>query len=238
MVSPALFLGGAALSGGLQAFGANAANKAQSANIAQILKAYKALLGEQSLAGKQALAAQNAGLGAIQGGFAGALAETNRLGDASEVAIRDQAQVLSGQAEQSLIDRGQFNPEHLGYMRRGISSDLMRLIGENNSRTASARAGLLTGGGLAQAGQHGAIANQISSNFGQRANLTSEMLGFQGSQQPYTQDYSNELGWLFAGLSKMGGGGGGGGSGLSYFKGQPQSAFSPNKFQTMPFGLK
>lgn len=232
-----LFLGGAALSARLNAFGANSAKKSQAATLKSILKQYKALLGEQSAAGKQALQAQQAGLQSIESGFAGALAETNRLGDAAEVAARDQAKVGMGQGAQMLINRGMYNPDQVQAWNRGISSDLMRMISENNARTASSRAGILAQGGLAAAGQQGQIAGQIGQNFGQRAGITDAMLGFQAQQQPIAQDYSNDIGWLFSALRQNPMSGSGAVSKPSYFKGKPMSPVSPNPYQMLPFKI-
>jgi hypothetical protein len=208
MVSPALFLGGAALSAGLNAWGANSANKANAKYMKDALAAYKKLIGEQSVSGKQALGARQSGLEAIQSGFAGALAETSRMGDANEIGLRDQAQVLEGQATQDLINRGMFNPEQSAYNRRGISSDLYRLINQNNATTAAARAGIMQSGALATAGGYGDIASQITQNFGQKAGLAQNMIGLGASQQATSQNYGQDIGWLFAALSQMNLGGG------------------------------
>lgn len=232
MVAPALLLGGAALSGGLNAWGAHSANKAQASYIAKALKAYKSLLAEQSVSGKQALGAQQSALDAIKSGFASALGETSRLGDAGELAARQYGQQQLGQAEQSLIDRNMYNPEQVGYWSRGIGSDVLNLIMQNNERTAQARAGLMTDAGLATAGAYGNIAGQISSNFGQRAGLAENMIGIGANRQPYSADYGDSLGWLAAAMSQMGAKPSGG---LTFFNNKAQSAASPNPYQTFPF---
>lgn len=231
-MDPALMVGGALLSGGLNAWGAHSAKKDNEKFIRDALKAYKALLAEQSVSGKQALAARTSGLDAIKSGFAGALGETQRLGDAGDVAARQYGEQALGGATQMLIDRGMYNPEQVAYWSRGVGSDVVNMLQQNYERTAAQRAGLMTQGALATAGAYGDIAGQITQNFGQRAGLSENMIGIGANRQAYSQDYSNELGWLFAGLQKMNLFGGGDKSTPSMYQGKPMSPAGPyNKWQ-------
>lgn len=200
----AAMLGGGALS----AFSGMSAADKQNDIYKQILAALKGLQGEQRVAGGQALGFLQQGLQATRGGFQNALAETARLGDAAELDAREIAARDLGAAKQDLISAGRFNPGDLAYARMGISSNLQRNLGALAERVAQVRGGLMASGGQAEAGALGALAGQTSQNFDQRANLVGAGLDFMGASAPTAYNPASDLGWLFAGLSQLGGGGG------------------------------
>lgn len=207
MASPLLALGAMAAGGALDAISGAGAAKDQREMLKQVLRQMRELRGASRVAGGQALQARRRGLGAIRRGYGDALAETTRLGEASEMDARAIAEQQFGAAQQDLLSRGQFVPDHLGVSRLGIGDSLARTLAAINERVAGQRGGLMAQRGHAVAGAFGDIAGQIDSNFDRTASLTQSMLGFQASQQPYAQPVGRELGWIGAGLSMLDWGG-------------------------------
>ncbi len=197
----------AALGGGAaSAFAGHSAAKQQNSIYQDIIDALNGLKGEQRLAGQQALDYRKQGLDATRGGFNRALQETTRLGESAELDARELAIQGIGEAKQSLVGSGRFNPADLAFAKQGYTSTLQRAIGQIAEGNAAFRGGLMAQSGLAESAGLGGLAGQVSSNFDQRQNLVGAGLDFMAGSVP--QGGAPDLSWLFAGLGAMGQGGG------------------------------
>lgn len=204
---------GAVVGAGANYYQSQQQKKAEAKRFGKADSQIGSLLSKQEATGRQSLAERMKALEAIQSGYAGALSETNRLGESSILDAQTQAAQALGSDTRSLLSMGRYSPENLAYARQGRSANLMRQIMAVNERTAAARAGILTQGAHATAGAHGDVANQLDRNFAGYAGIFGKKIDLGLSQQPVQQDYSQDIGWIARGLQSMSGGGGFGGGG-------------------------